>query len=93
LDKKYPTPIGGDFVTLGPFNNSTPDVDKNIVVWRTVYESGGNRDIYLKNLSTGVEEPITFDLYNQSSPAISRNADGEAIIVWADTRNGNWDKV
>jgi len=68
LDKKYPTPSGGDFVTLDPFNNSTPDVDGNTVIWRTVYESGGNGDIYVKNLSTGVEGPITFDLYNQASP-------------------------
>jgi len=58
LDMKYPPSIGGEFVTLDPFNNSTPDVDKNIVVWRTVYESGGNGDIYMKNLSTGVEESL-----------------------------------
>ena len=93
LDKKYPTPIGGEFVTLDPFNNSTPDVDGNIVVWKTVYESGGNGDIYVKNLSTGIEEPVTFDLYDQGSPSVSRNPQGQAIVVWADTRNGNWDKV
>ena len=46
-------------MTLDPFNNSTPDVDGNIVVFRTVYESGGNGDIYVKDLSRGTEEPIT----------------------------------
>ena len=32
LDRKDPIPIGGEFVTLDPFNDSTPDVDKKIVV-------------------------------------------------------------
>ncbi len=46
----------------------------------------GNWDIYMYNLSTGVETQITVDENEQILPRIYGD-----IIVWQDNRNGNWD--
>jgi beta propeller repeat protein len=70
-----------------------PAIDGNIVVWedwRNAYEDSGgwwhNPDIYMKNLSTGVEQPVCTNTSDQYSPAVSGNR-----IVWQDYRNGKWD--
>lgn len=74
-------------------DKKNPDIDGNIVVWEdwrnaTQDELGWvhNPDIYMKDLSTGVEQPVCTDLADQYSPAVEGNK-----IVWQDYRNGNWD--
>ncbi len=46
----------------------------------------GNWDVYLYNLTTGVETPICTNSARQAQPWIYGNT-----IVWADGRNKNWD--
>ncbi len=70
-----------------------PDIDGNIVVWEdwrnATQDQWGwwsNPDIYMKDLSTGIEQPVTTDPADQYRPAVSGNR-----VVWMDYRNGNWD--
>jgi beta propeller repeat protein len=59
-----------------------PAISGDSIVWED--NRNGNWDIYLYNVSTSVEHPITDDGSEQINPAISGNH-----IVWQDYRNGN----
>ena len=70
-----------------------PDIDGNIVVWedwRNAYQDASgwwhNPDIYMKDLSTGVESPVCTDPSDQYAPVVSGHT-----VAWQDYRNGNWD--
>ncbi len=70
-----------------------PDIDGDIVVWedwRNAYQDDWgwwhNPDIYMKNLSTGVEQSVCTDTSDQYSPAVAGNR-----VYWMDYRSGNWD--
>ena len=70
-----------------------PDIDGNIVVWEDMRNATQdiqgwwhNPDIYMKNLSTGVEGPVCTNTSDQYNPVVSGNR-----IFWQDFRNGNWD--
>ncbi|RJQ44220.1 MAG: hypothetical protein C4534_06575, partial [Gaiellales bacterium] len=70
-----------------------PDIDGNIVVWedmRNAYQDANgwwhNPDIYMKNLTTGVEQAVTTDMGDQYYPVVAGNR-----VFWSDYRNGNWD--
>ena len=69
------------------------DIDGNIVVWvdwrnasQDQWGWWSNPDIYMKDLSTGVEQPVTMDTADQYMPVVSGNR-----VLWMDHRNGNWD--
>ncbi|MHB0915261.1 MAG: Ig-like domain-containing protein [Thermoleophilia bacterium] len=70
-----------------------PDIDGNIVVWEDMrnafQDSNGwwhNPDIYMKNLTTGVEQAVTTNTGDQYYPVVAGNK-----VYWSDYRNGNWD--
>ncbi|MDG6245072.1 MAG: hypothetical protein QCH31_11920, partial [Methanolobus sp.] len=46
----------------------------------------GNWDIYMYDISSGIEYQITTNQSSQSNPAIYQDR-----IVWMDSRTGNWD--
>jgi beta propeller repeat protein len=48
--------------------------------------SSGTWDIYMKDLDTGIEMPVTVSPGEQINPFIDGNT-----IVWQDSRNGDWD--
>ncbi len=59
-------------------------VDGNLVVYSDLRT--GNHDIYLYNITTGMETPVTQDPYDQSYPDVSN---GE--IVWMGNNTGRWE--
>jgi beta propeller repeat protein len=71
-------------VATGPADQQMSAVSGNIVVWTD--KRSGNNDIYMKDLSTGIESPIVTDPASQSWPHIQGNK-----VVWTDGRNGNND--
>jgi len=62
-------------------NEYFPDVDGDHIVWSD--PRNGNEDVFLYDLSTGVETRITTDGANQDHPRVSGSR-----IVWQDDRNG-----
>ena len=72
-------------ITTGPNSDCySPDVFWTKIVWHD--RRNGNYDIFLYDISTGVETPIVSLPTIQTNPAISGNR-----IVWEDYRNGNVD--
>lgn len=70
-----------------------PDIDGSIVAWedmRNAYQDSSgwwhNPDIYMKNLTTGVEQAVCTDASDQYNPVVAGHR-----IYWQDFRNGNWD--
>ncbi|MHB8858989.1 MAG: hypothetical protein ACYC6Z_05845 [Thermoleophilia bacterium] len=70
-----------------------PDIDGNIVAWedmRNATQDGSgwwhNPDIYMKDLSTGVEQAVCTNTSDQYNPVVAGHR-----IYWQDFRNGNWD--
>lgn len=59
-------------------------VDGNLVVYSDL--RSGNHDIYMYNITTGMESPVTQDQYDQSYPDVSN---GE--IVWMGNNTGRWE--
>ena len=67
------------------------------VVWRD--ERNGNPDIYAQRLDAGGNRLLTADVRvnmdggtaYQSSPAMAVDGGGNAVVVWQDNRNGNYD--
>lgn len=61
-----------------------PSIQSDIVVWMDTRSTMmmGESDIYMKNLSTGVESVVTAAAGNQYYPAVYSN-----IVVWDDERN------
>ncbi|MBI3083285.1 MAG: hypothetical protein HYY90_02840 [Candidatus Omnitrophica bacterium] len=71
-------------ITIYPGGQWNPAISKDRIVWED--DRNGNRDIYLYDLATGREQPLTTDRAGQHEPAISDDR-----IVWEDDRNGNGD--
>lgn len=84
---------GAKHVEVYDFNTSTaalvtdaagsqlnPALDGDIVAWEDT--RGGNSDIYLKNLATGIEEPVATGTANQHNPAVSGN-----LLAWLEDGN------
>ncbi|MFA6001140.1 MAG: hypothetical protein WC828_03390, partial [Thermoleophilia bacterium] len=74
-------------------DKKNPDIDGNIVVWedwRNAFtDTSGwvkNPDIYMRDLTTGTDQPVCTDLADQYNPVVSGHR-----VFWQDTRNGNWD--
>lgn len=71
-----------------------PAASGNLVVFqdnRSGYrdESGkweGDWDIYVKDLKSGIEQPVCNAPGNQRNPVIKGN-----VVLWEDDRNGDWD--
>jgi beta propeller repeat protein len=61
-----------------------PAISNERILWEDY--RNGNGDIYLYNISTGVEQQITNNSANQVNPSISGD-----LVVWQDDRNGNVD--
>ncbi|MBI4827042.1 MAG: hypothetical protein HY807_11600, partial [Nitrospirae bacterium] len=76
-DKEIPVIVGSGF-------RYTPKISGNIIVWSEYKD--GNYDIYMYDITTGVETRVTTDPAEQGSPDVSGNR-----IVFDDERNGNWD--
>ncbi|HOT95471.1 MAG TPA: hypothetical protein PK089_09845, partial [Methanoregulaceae archaeon] len=71
-------------VSPHPWIQFTPSVWQDRVVWQD--KRNGNWDIFLFNLTTGVETPVCIHPAKQSHPVISGDR-----IVWVDERNGDPD--
>ena len=84
-------PSGAQFnpftkITDDDYPQSSPAIDGDYIVYED-NRSGGVRDIYLYNITTGEEIPLTSDPQVSSiRPDISGDR-----VVWQDNRNGNWD--
>ncbi len=70
-----------------------PDIDGDVVVWedwRNAYQDDWgwwhNPDIYMKDLSTGVEQSVCTNTSDQYAPVVSGDR-----VYWMDYRSGNWD--
>lgn len=71
-----------------------PSLDGNTVVFQDnrsgqVDGNGewtGEWDLYIRDLDTGAEQPLSLAPGNQVNPEIHGN-----VIVWEDDRNGDWD--
>jgi beta propeller repeat protein len=63
---------------------AAPDIFGDKVVWAD--NRNGNWDLYVYDLTTEMEYPLTLNLFNQEQPRIYGN-----YIVWMDDRNGNYD--
>ena len=75
-------------ITTGAWDHCMPSIWENLVVWID-YRAGGNcinqqnGDVYMLDIETGVEQPVTNDLAAQLPPATID--DGK--IAWIDCRN------
>lgn len=86
-----PVSVGPTTIESYKRNKTYPDIDGNIVVWedmRNAYKDvlgwTHNKDIYMKNLSTGVEQEVCTNIYEQYNPVVSGNK-----VLWADDRHAN----
>ena len=75
-------------ITTDPNNQQYPAIYENKVVWMDGRDRMGQQ-IYMKDLSTGVESPVTDSSIRGSSP--SRPVIYGNKVVWVDFRNGNFD--
>jgi beta propeller repeat protein len=71
-------------ITDDPESQLGPDLFENTIVWMDYRH--GNWDIFMYDLSIGLEIQVTSNQSNQMHPRIHGN-----YIVWSDNRNGNWD--
>ncbi|MBI4837631.1 MAG: fibronectin type III domain-containing protein [Nitrospirae bacterium] len=71
-------------ITLNPADQYIPSISGNRVVWEDY--RNGDSDIYMYDISTGVETRVISDSSDQYAPSISGDR-----IVWTDYRNGNSD--
>ncbi|MBI5674213.1 MAG: PD40 domain-containing protein [Nitrospirae bacterium] len=71
-------------LTSDPERQGYPAISGNHIVWEDY--RNGNYDIYMYDISTGIESQITASLSDQWNAKISGNR-----IVWEDYRNGNAD--
>ncbi|MBI5871386.1 MAG: hypothetical protein HZB44_10620 [Actinobacteria bacterium] len=84
----------GVMVVDEPGDQVNPSLSGNLVVYqdnRTGHpdESGhwtGEWNIYLKDLATGMEQPVCTAPGDQKNPVIKGN-----MVVWQDNRDGDWD--
>lgn len=60
------------------------DIFGDYVVWSD--NRNGNWDIYMYNLNSESEIPLTFNSQNQDQPKVFGN-----YVIWRDARNGNYD--
>ena len=65
-------------------SHKNPVIYENKIVWQD--NRNGNWDIYMKDLSSGVESRLTSNGTNQFQPAIYGDR-----VAWVDVRNGNRD--
>ncbi len=66
------------------YNQFFPSIYGDKVVYQD--DRNGNYDIYMYDLSTKIETPISTKPFNQRIPSIYGN-----VVVWRDERNGNYD--
>ncbi|MDO8283313.1 MAG: thrombospondin type 3 repeat-containing protein [Thermodesulfovibrionia bacterium] len=71
-------------IATGASPKWSPHISGNRIVWEDW--RNGNGDIYMYDISTGIETQITSNTSSKWSPHISGNR-----IVWSDWRNGNGD--
>jgi beta propeller repeat protein len=71
-------------ITKNVEQQADPSIYGNRIVWEEYRNQ--NWDIYMKDLSTGLELPICTNTYDQINPSIYGD-----IIVWEDYRNGDKD--
>lgn len=84
----------GSTVVDAPGDQIYPSLSGNLVVYQDNrnghYDESGkwidDWDIYMKDLESGIEQPVCTAPGNQSSPVIKGN-----IIAWEDSRNGSVD--
>ncbi|MHB9112787.1 MAG: hypothetical protein ACYC4D_09235 [Thermoleophilia bacterium] len=84
----------GVVVVSEPGDQTHPSLSGNLVVYqdnRTGHpdESGrwtGEWNIYMKDLASGVEQPVCTAPGDQKNPVIKGN-----MVVWQDNRGGDWD--
>lgn len=84
----------GDVAVQESGDQINPSLSGNLVVYQDnrggYFDADGtwvdDWNIYLKDLSTGVEQPICVAAGDQINPVIKGNK-----IVWQDNRNGGWD--
>ena len=74
-------------------DKKNPDFDGNIIVWEdwrnaTTDATGWirNPDIYMRDLTTGTDQPLCTNPSDQYNPVVSGHR-----VFWQDYRNGNWD--
>lgn len=86
-----PVSVGPTTIESYKRDKTYPDIDGDIVVWedmRNAYKDTlgwvHNKDIYMKNLSTGVEQAVCTNIYEQYHPVVSGNK-----VLWYDARNAN----
>ncbi len=76
-------------ITTNAANQEVPAIYGNKIVWED-YRNGVGIDIYMDDLTTGVESRITTYTVDQDAfPAVYAIYGNK--IAWADNRNGNYD--
>lgn len=76
------TVLPGIFVCNESGNQTNPRIFEDTVVWQDDRNNDNSYDIYMKNLTTGIEAPICTAPGAQINPVIYGN-----IIVWEDYRD------
>lgn len=84
----------GVSVVTAPGDQMNPSLSGNLLVYQDnrggYYDEAGRWvnawDIYLKDLETGIEQPVSTAPGEQKNPVINGN-----IVLWEDNRHGNWD--
>ena len=72
-------------VVKKPATQHNASIYEDTVVWSDYRYNRSDCDIYVKNVTTGIDKYIYPTLGNQSNPAIYGN-----IIVWQDDTSGHW---
>ncbi len=88
-----PVSVASGSASSATKDKRNPDIDGDIVAWedmRNAFQDAQgwwhNPDIYVKNLTTGVESAVCTNLSDQYNPVVSGHS-----VFWQDYRNGNWD--